>query len=66
MNNTKVWIAVDEDGSECIYSKPPVRWSNSWDCRPGNFVDVPNGTAFKLTGLRLTWEHEPVCLGCGE
>ncbi len=65
-----VWIAVDKDGTECVYAKKkPLRGENkwgpdSWDYRDDwafyDFVELPKGSIKKLIGRELTWEDEAV------
>ena len=64
------YIAVDENGNESIYSHKPVRIIsnsasliyNQW-CRRYNegstHVNVPKGTALRLSGQQMTWSDEP-------
>ncbi len=58
------YVAVDEDGTEAVYSEKPYRFANNqWDydidadvvC-----VELPKGSIEKLIGRKLTWEDEPV------
>lgn len=58
------YVAVDKDGSECIFARKPYRsmdWE-MWD--PGhqenNFNFLPKGMIKKMIGRPLTWEDEPV------
>jgi hypothetical protein len=57
------WLAVDEDGSECVYSyKPSREWYNEselWMAH-SDFVELPKGSIKKLIGRELTWDDEPV------
>jgi hypothetical protein len=62
--NITAWVAVDEDGRECIYYEKPIRKENSWDIENNSdiFCDIPCGNIEKLIGRKLTWEDEPVQL----
>jgi len=54
------WIAVDRDGSEYVYEIPPMlhRGVDMWEVA-GDCVEVPKGTAEKLTGSPMGWDDEP-------
>ena len=55
------WLAVDIDGSECIFDEKPVRsnrWRGSW--RGGYHIFLKPGDIEKLTGIILTWNDEPI------
>ena len=59
------YVAVDKDGTECIYVTQPLRDDNVWiinDCwiGDGSYVILPKGTIKKLIGRELTWNDEPV------
>ena len=61
------WLAVDKDGSECIYSDKPIRFKGIWETsyyEDGDpmegMVLLPKGTIKKLIGRNLTWEDDPV------
>ena len=56
------WVAVDEDGRECIYQFRPKRGN-------GQFMPLysysmclvlPKGSIKKLIGRDLTWKDNPV------
>jgi len=55
------WVAVDNDGSEYIYERQPIRqvrfWMKSGDSES---VELPNGIIETLIGRKLTWSDEPV------
>lgn len=64
------YIAVDKNGCTNIFQNKPVRYvskslgySGNWIRRETtyhtNVVNVPKGTAYKLTGKQMTWEDEP-------
>lgn len=61
------WVAVDSDGSECIYRYKPSRsrynyWtdrSNAME-REDSGIDMPKGSIKKLIGKDLTWKDDPV------
>jgi hypothetical protein len=55
------YLAVDIDGSEWIYDTKPVRsdrWKGSW--RGGYHILLKDGDIEKLTGIKLTWNDEPI------
>ncbi len=55
------WLAVDEDGTEVIYKREPVRNElKRWAEYP--YVTLPSGSIAKLIGRELTWEDEPVMI----
>ena len=56
------WLAVDKDGSECIYDIKPQREKNKWDSATDRswFIDLPKGTVEKIVGRKITWEDEPI------
>lgn len=60
------FLAVDADGTECIYDKIPMRsesFEKLWrrhDRIRDNYVKLPTGSIKKLIGRELTWEDEPV------
>lgn len=66
----RTWLAVDKDGTECIYAvKKPIRgkdqWGpDSWDYRSDyafyDFVEIPKGSIKKLIGRELSWIDAPV------
>lgn len=63
------YIAVNENGYECIFEDKPRRLRGEWDNTTidenfvtSNKVYLPIGTIEKLIGRRLTWEDEPVKL----
>lgn len=66
----KVYLAVDEDGSEVIFPSEPERdyhpegghfWQEtiSFPNSYGRIV-LPKGTIKKLTNKTLTWEDNPI------
>lgn len=63
---TQIWLAVDEDGEELLFSEKPVRsfhtdqvfWVPGSDW--GKILPIPTGTIEKLIGRKLTWEDEAV------
>ena len=56
MNNTMVYLAVDKDGTECIFEFAPARFKGeSWYSTSGS-VELPKGTIKKLTGKDLTFD----------
>jgi len=55
------FIAVDKNKEEFIYSEPPIgrigdEWEEAW-C--SHTIEVPRGTAEKLTGKPMSWDDEP-------
>ena len=60
------WVAVDYDGTECIYSTKPYRdWIDYMWCISNYFynscaIELPKGSIKKLIGKNLTWEDEPI------
>ncbi len=60
------WLAVDEDGTEMIFSGKPHRdnyypfWVyNYYVDRECVSIGLPSGSIAKLIGRELTWEDEP-------
>lgn len=52
-----MWLAVDKDGDEYIYSVKPSRAIHSF--RSGDeYVEVPRGTIQRLLNYPLTWDDE--------
>lgn len=54
------WVAVDENGDECIYKNKPFRLSGYWYMCDDYFLELPKGSIEKLTGRNLFWSDEPV------
>lgn len=55
------YLAVDLDGTEWIFDIRPTRcnrWKGSW--RGGYHINLREGDIEKLTGIKLTWENEPI------
>ena len=57
------WVAVDADGSECIFREEPYRreggvWFSS--SLSNKFVELPKGSIKALIGRELSWNGEPV------
>ena len=57
------WVAVDADGSECIFREEPYRrergvWFSS--SLSNKFVELPKGSIKALIGGELTWNDEPI------
>ena len=64
-----VWITVDKDGTECVFTHKPKRGikSGEWliatyDTYGSTFIELPKGSIEKLIGKELTWNDEPVKL----
>lgn len=53
------YLAVDQDGTECIYYDEPVREQDEW-YQFGDVIPLPKGSIAKLIGRELSWEDEPV------
>jgi hypothetical protein len=59
------WLAVDKDGTECLFKYLPSRgsiseeWFASIDTIQSNIVLV-HGSIKALIGKDLTWKDEPV------
>jgi len=62
----RAWVAVDKDGTENIFSNPPIRGSvrgfpvGRWvdEAPPPEVVTLPRGTIERLLGHTMTWEDE--------
>ena len=61
------WVAVDKNGSECIFEKKPFRLRKQWMIPISfkneeycGFSDLPKGSIEKLIGKKLTWDDSPV------
>ena len=61
------WVAVDKNGSECIFEKKPFRLRKQWmipisfkNAEYCGFSDLPKGSIKKLIGRELSWNDEPV------
>ena len=56
------WVAIDEDGRECIYQFRPKRGNGQF--MPlysySMYLVLPQGSIKKLIGRDLTWEDNPV------
>ena len=56
-----VWVAVDKDGAENIFSSKPFKSRREWDYDfMSNWVELPKRTIKKLISKEFTWEDEPV------
>ena len=57
-----LWICVDKDGKEYIYSSEPIRDGDSFITYVSgdSFRELPKGSIEKLIGRKLTWDDEPV------
>ena len=60
---SNAWVAVDADGSECIFREEPYRreggvWFSS--SLSNKFVELPKGSIKALIGRELSWSDEPV------
>lgn len=58
--SNKVWLAVDEDGSECQFNICPSRICGRWMIRYGKTKELPSGTIEKIIGRPLTWSDDAV------
>lgn len=59
------WLAVDKNGTECLFSHKPSRGLEYYKWRimvNGTFIELPKGSIKKLIGKELTWSDEPVKL----
>lgn len=58
------WLAVDENGCECIFSHKPIRgnlyFENDESYCDSTCVELPIDSIEKLIGRELTWYDEPV------
>lgn len=56
------WVAVDEDGRECIYQFRPKRGNGQFISlySYSMYLNLPKGSIKKLIGRDLTWEDNPV------
>lgn len=56
------WLAVDEDGTECLYDSKPIRTNDYWGKkdRPTEFISLPKGMIQLIIGRKLTWKDKPV------
>ena len=52
-----MWLAVDKDGEEFIYSSRPLRGNMFW-VNDGTEVKIPKGTIERLLNYPLTWDDE--------
>ena len=59
---TKIWLAVDKDGTENISDVDLVRDGDFWGTLPKSFdyILLPEGSIEKLIGRKLTWEDDAV------
>ena len=68
-----IWLAVDEDGTEYVYTEKPERslFRDKGDRRWGFdlllsgeavSLPLPSGTIKKIIGRKLTWKDKPVCV----
>lgn len=57
-----VWVAVNEDCTECVSTVEPTRSPYKTWCIYGfgNCIELPKGSIKKLIGKELTWSDEPV------
>lgn len=70
MEAPNIYLAVDEDDFEMIFTHPPKRFfgsmnKNFWgvnDYCDAAIITIPPGTIEKLIGRKLTWEDEPIKL----
>lgn len=57
------FLAVDKNGEEYIYAHQPSRYDDEDWCDAyveDSCILLPQGTIEKLTGIKLTWEYEPI------
>ena len=57
-----VWVAVDKNGTECVFTMEPSRGPyKTWIVTAyGNYIELPKGSIKKLIGRKLTWNDNPV------
>lgn len=56
------WVAVDEDGMECLYDSKPIRKNDYWEEKDGStgYIVLPEGMIKLIIGRKLTWKDKPV------
>lgn len=62
------WLAVDQDGSEYIYTHKPIRYyryHSYWGYEKESsddfdHIEIQKGTIETFFGINLTWADEPV------
>ena len=57
-----LWLTVDNDGTEKLFYKQPIREPNSrvWVyLREGAIIELPKGSIERLIGKELSWSDEP-------
>lgn len=60
------WVAVDSDGSECMFASKPIRFKGykSWVVDGNKYlidqIELPKGSIKKLIERELSWNDEPV------
>lgn len=58
-----LWLVVDNDGTEKLFYKKPVREPNerAWVYLRENetIIKLPKGSIERLIGVKLTWSDEP-------
>lgn len=60
-----MWVAVDVDGTENIFSCKPKRHHNgirwAWStCGKGTKRELPIGTIFSVYEINMSWEDMPI------
>jgi hypothetical protein len=58
-----IWFAVDEDGSEWVYTHKPKRIGSRWSILFGEGYPINNPifpVIQAITGKTLTWQDEPI------
>ena len=59
-----VFCAIDKDGSECLYDFVPPKFDDEDDIwnnvEHNNYVNIPSGSIFKLTGINMTYKDKPI------
>lgn len=62
-----MFIAVDKNGEEGLYTYLPQRGNKMWLRNSKDFVKtgadwfpMEIGTIEKVIGIKITWEHEPI------
>jgi hypothetical protein len=54
--NTMVYLAVDTDGMETMFTDEPRKGGWIWHNDRCEHIELPPGTIKKLTGKTLTWD----------
>lgn len=52
------YLAVDEDGKECLYTSEPRRGRDQWLSDVKDMYILPKGAATNILQYPLTWDDE--------